>query len=143
MKCILPYFFFAILLTSCNITSFNSESDKSEAEAITNKFYHHLEMNDFEKADKLFSEKFFEETDVEKLHKIYDYTLKEGGNLKNFILLEWNTLVVKGTDSKAEYVLLYNVEREKKNTTERIGLIKENDTIKIVSYYVNMDMLGE
>ena len=137
---------FSIFLTSCqlNTTSSNRESDKREAEEITNKFYHHLEMNEFDKAETLFSESFFEVTDREKLNKIFQKTIEDCGDLSNFELEEWNTFVVSGTDSKSEYVLLYKVTRDKKQTTERIGMVKEEDeNIRIVSYHVNFDMLDE
>lgn len=138
--------FSLIFLLSCNLntTYSNRESDKREAEQITNKLYHYLEMQELEKAESLFSEQFFEVTDRETLNKIFAKTLEECGNLTNFTLEEWTTFIVKGTDSKSEYVLIYKVTREKKNTTERIGMIKEKDeTIKIVSYHVNFDMLDE
>ncbi len=101
-------------------------------------------MQKLEKAESLFSEQFFEVTDRETLNKIFAKTLEECGNLTNFTLEEWTTFIVKGTDSKSEYVLVYRITRDKKNTTERIGLIKEEDeAIKIVSYHVNFDMLDE
>lgn len=136
---------FSILFFSCNInsTSTNNESDKIEAETVTNKFYHYLEMNEFDKAKSLFSNKFFEVTDKEKLDKIFRKTIEDCGNLTNFTLEDWNTFIVKGTNSKSEYILLYNVIREKKQTMEKIGLIKEGDDIKIVSYNVNFDLLDE
>ena len=138
--------FSLIFLLSCNLntTYSNRESDKREAEQITNKLYHYLEMQELEKAESLFSEQFFEVTDRETLNKIFTKTLEECGNLTNFNLEEWTTFIVQGTDSKSEYVLVYKITRHKKNTTERIGLIKEEDeTIKIVSYHVNFDMLDE
>lgn len=138
--------FSLIFLLSCNLntTYSNRESDKREAEQITNKLYHYLEMQELEKAESLFSEQFFEVTDRETLNKIFAKTLEECGNLTNFTLEEWTTFIVKGTDSKSEYVLVYRITRDKKNTTERIGLIKEEDeAIKIVSYHVNFDMLDE
>ena len=145
MKKYLLLVLLSTLFTSCNIntTSTNHESDKREAEKITNKFYHYLEMKEFNEAEKLFSEKFFEVTDKEKLHKIFNHTLNDCGNLTNFSLQEWNTFVVKGTNPKSEYDFLYKVTRDKKETTERIGMLKENDSIKIVSYHVNFDMLDE
>ena len=138
--------FSLIFLLSCNLntTYSNRESDKREAEQITNKLYHYLEMQELEKAESLFSEQFFEVTDRETLNKIFAKTLEKCGNLTNFTLEEWTTFIVKGTDSKSEYVLVYRITRDKKNTTERIGLIKEEDeAIKIVSYHVNFDMLDE
>jgi hypothetical protein len=44
------------------------------------------------------------------------------------------TLVIKGTNPKSEYVLVYNVKRDIKNTQEKFTLHKEGDSIKIVGY---------
>jgi hypothetical protein len=139
------FLLFISLVASCNLntTSSNNESDKREAEEITNKLYYYLETKDFQNAQTLFSEKFFEVTDREKLQKIFNQSHEEFGNLTNFSLLEWNTFVVKGTQAKSEYLLVYQVEREKKPTVEKIGMIKENDSIKIVSYHIQYDFLEE
>lgn len=138
--------FSLIFLWSCNLnTSYsNRESDKREAEKVTHKLYHFLEMQEWEKAESLFSEEFFEVTDRETLNTIFRKTFENCGNLTNFTLEDWTTFIVNGTNAKSEYVLLYNVTRDKKNTTERIGMIKEADeTIRILSYHVNFDMLDE
>jgi hypothetical protein len=141
----LYFLLFLSFMLSCNFntTSSNSESDKREGEEITHKLYYYLETTDFKKAEHLFSEKFFEVTDREKLQKIFSQTQDQLGNIQNFSLLEWNTFVVKGSNPKSEYLFLYQVEREKKPSVEKIGMIKENDSIKIVSYHIQFDFLEE
>jgi len=134
-----------IVFAGCNFntTSTNNEYDRKDAEKITNKFYHYLDMNDFKKAETLFSEKFFEVTDRDQLQKIFEKTVEDCGTLTNFELQDWNTLVVKGSNPKSEYVLLYKVSRKKKDTMERVSMMKENDSIKIVGYHLTYSMLDE
>lgn len=92
-----------IVFAGCNFntTSTNNEYDRKDAEKITNKFYHYLDMNDFKKAETLFSEKFFEVTDRDQLQKIFEKTVEDCGTLTNFELQDWNTLVVKGSNPKS------------------------------------------
>ncbi len=137
--------FLSTFLISCQInsTSSNRESDKREAEKITNEFYNYLEKKEFENAANLFSEKFFAVTDKDKLYEIFNATLNDCGNLTDFSIVDWSTFVVKGTNPKSEYLFYYKVSREKKETLEEIGMIKENDSIKIVSYHVSVDRLSE
>ena len=69
-----------------------------------------------------------------------EWTKKEGGNFTNYQLSSWNTLIVKGTDSKSEYSLIYEVKRPLINTEEIFSLEKEKDKIKIVGYKINLDI---
>ncbi len=66
-----------------------------------------------------------------------DTSSKQFGIIKNNSLIYWETTIIKGTDSKNEYVLIYNVERDIKNTQEKFTLHKYGDSIKVVGYYIN------
>ncbi len=134
--------FSIILLAGCsfNSTKENREEDKNEAEKVTKLFYALVQKNDKDEAYKLFSDKFFKVTDKNKLDQMIEWTKKEGGNFTNYQLSSWNTLIVKGTDSKSEYSLIYEVKRPLINTEEIFSLEKEKDKIKIVGYKINLDI---
>ncbi|MDC8102987.1 hypothetical protein ACNFU2_20590 [Chryseobacterium sp. PTM-20240506] len=131
-----------LLITSCNFNHIyeNREEDKKEAEKITQKFYSLIKANRKEEILKLFSAKFFKATSKDKLIGMIDWTNKEAGSSSNYSLYEWETSVVKGTNSKAEYLLSYYVKRDKINTFEIFSLQKETDSIKIIGYEINLDV---
>lgn len=66
-----------------------------------------------------------------------DYT----GNISNYSLSEWETIVATGANPKADYLLIYNAQRDKINTEEIFSLEKENDSIKIIGYKVNLEVV--
>ncbi|MCD9853917.1 hypothetical protein LUD75_04335 [Epilithonimonas sp. JDS] len=131
-----------LLMYSCsfNTTRQNRESDKKDAEKITQKFFTLMKQNNREQSYELFSSRFFKVTNKEKLNDMFDWTQKEGGAFSNYSLSHWETLVVNGTDSRSEYLLTYYVTREKMNTEEIFSMQKEGDSIKIVGYKINLDM---
>ena len=141
------YLFFIILtLISCNYNSTysNRESDKNEAEKIPKKFYWEIQYgNSEEETFKLFSEKFFEVTDKNKLREIIALSNSQFGAIKEYNLGNWETFVVKGSNPKSEYVLIYDVIRENTKTQEKFSMVKENGVIKIVGYNVNQNLLDQ
>lgn len=142
------YYLFLILLalTSCNFnkTYSNRESDKKDAEKIPEKFYWEVMYGSNEgEIFKLFSESFFEVTDRNNLRKIISISQGEFGNIKEYNLKSWETLVVKGTNPRSEYILVYDVTRENTKTQESFSMVKENGVIKILGYNVNQDLLNQ
>lgn len=121
---------------SCNFNSTyqNREADKKDAEKVAQKFYTFINDNNRENAFKLISKNLFKVTPKEKFNQILNNSFMECGNIKNDSLIQWETLVVKGSNPKSEYVLIYNITREIKNTQEKFTLHKEGDSIKIVGY---------
>ena len=140
-KIIIVFTVFSILI-GCNFnnTQENREEDKKDAEKITLKFYSLIKENKKQEAFKLFSSKFFIETNENELNQMIDWTNKEAGSISNYSLTEWETIIVKGTDPKNDYLLVYNVTRSKINTQEIFFLKKENKEIKITGYKINLDI---
>jgi hypothetical protein len=140
LKIILCSFMFLLVAScSCNTSFTNRESDVKEAQDFANKFYDLLKANDFDKTYSLYSEDFYEVTDTPELNKIYQGTLSNLGEIKNINMEQCETRVVNGTDSKAEYVMLYKVDRAKYASEEMIRLEKQNSKMKILSYRVNSE----
>lgn len=131
----------ASILVSCNFNKIyqNREEDKKDAEKIANKFYSLIQQNNRQEAFKLFGEKFFTITSKGQLNQMIDnINMSCGSNMKTTELISWETFVSIGTNTKSEYVLLYKIHRNIKNTQEKITLQKDNDTIKIVGYNVDL-----
>jgi len=68
---------------------------------------------------------------------MFDTSFSQFGNIKNDSLIYEQASVIKGTNSRNEYILIYNVNRDIKNTQEKFTLHKENDSIKIMGYYIS------
>lgn len=138
----MKYFVSIILLSlfiSCNFNSINKnrEEDKKDAEKITDQFYNLIKQNNKEEIFKLCGNELFKLAPKEKVNQMLDTSSSQFGNIESYSLIYWETTAIKGTNSKNEYILIYNVERDIKNTQEKFTLHKDNDSIKIVGYYIN------
>jgi len=135
-----------LILISCNFNQFykDRESDKEDGEKITQKFYWELRYGgNQDDIYKLFGEKFFEVTDKEKLTELLNVT-GQIGPVQEYNLAHWETLVVKGSNPKSEYLFAYDVKRGTEKTEETFTLEKDKDgIIKIVGYHVNRDLLNK
>lgn len=133
----------AILLftASCNFNTSvsNREADIQEAEKFGAQFYRILKEGDFEKAYPLFSKDFYRVVDTPGLNRMLTATASKLGEIKSIYVVDCQTLIVKGTDSRSEYTILYRVERSKNASEEIIKMGKENNKIKIMAYKVNSD----
>lgn len=134
------------LLLSCNFNQFykDRESDKADGEKIPQKFYWELQYGtNQDNVYKLFGEKFFEVTDKAKLEELLSMVTKIGP-VEEYNLSKWETLVVKGTDPKSEYLFTYDVKRGNETTHETFTLQKDKEgNIKIVGYHINQDLLNK
>jgi hypothetical protein len=134
---------FLLTLTSCSFNQIykDQESDKKDGEQVTQKFYWEiLHGSNQDKIYNLFGEKFFEVTDKEKLEELLNITTKIGP-VEEYNLSKWETLVVKGTNPKSEYLFTYDVKRGNETTHETFTLEKDKEgSIKIVGYHVNQDL---
>lgn len=134
----------SFLLLSCNFNQFykDRESDKAAGEKIPRKFYWELQHGtNQDNIYKLFGEKFFEVTDKEKLEELLSVVTKIGP-VEEYNLSKWETLVVKGTNPKSEYLFTYDVKRGSETTQETFTLEKDKEgNIKIVGYHINQDLL--
>lgn len=129
---------FSVLLFSCNVNGVyeNRESDKKDGELVTTAFYRYIGQREFTKTYSLFTKKFFTITDTSKLSALYGQIDNACGKVNHFILSDWKTTIVKGSNPSSEYVFLYEVTREKCRTKETISLKKEDQNIRITSYDV-------
>ncbi|ASK30716.1 hypothetical protein CEY12_11575 [Chryseobacterium sp. T16E-39] len=131
----------AFFFVSCNFnkTYHNREEDKQDAEKITERFYYLIKNDDRQEAFKLIGSKFFETTNKKQLNQMIDDINAEcGDKISNTKLTIWETFVSVGTNPKSQYVLSYKVKRNIQNTREKITLEKDDDSIKIVGYDVNL-----
>lgn len=134
------------LLISCNFNRFykDRESDKADGEKIPQKFYWEIQYGtNQDDIYKLFSEKFFSVTNKEKLAELLNITNKIGP-IQEYHLSKWETLVVKGSNPKSEYLFTYDVNRGTEKTEETFTLEKDKTgNIKIVGYHVNQNLLNK
>ncbi|MET3538507.1 hypothetical protein [Chryseobacterium limigenitum] len=136
----------SFLLISCsfNQTFSNRESDKNDADQIAKKFYWQLKYGgNQDKMYELFSDKFFEVTNRDKLNELNTVSQNKIGKIQEYNLVKWETLVVKGSNARSEYVLTYDVKRDMGKTEETFSMQKENGDIKIVGYRINQDLLDQ
>jgi len=136
----------SFLLMSCsfNQTFSNRESDKNEAEKISRKFYWELLYGgNQDDLYKLFGEQFFAVTSEEKLNELNLTSQNEIGQIQDYNLVKWETLVVQGSNPRSEYVLTYDVKRERGKTQETFSMNKEEGEIKIIGYRINQDLLDK
>ncbi|KXH85674.1 hypothetical protein [Chryseobacterium kwangjuense] len=137
----------SFLLISCsyNQTFSNREEDKKDAEQISRKLYWELKYGgNLDTIYNLFGEKFFEVTDKNKLLQIINATQNDIGRVEEYDLVKWETLIVKGSNPRSEYVLVYDVKRGTAKTEETLSMQKDkNGDIKIVGYRVNQDLLNK
>lgn len=132
---------FVLVLCSCNFgvnsVQTNKEADKEQAEAVAAKLYWHTLNNEFDKIPELFGATFYKGNTKEGLRNFLLKKKEMYGNFIEFNLKDWNTRLVQGTNSSSEYVLVYEVQYEKKTVIEKVSMIRENNIIKIVGYYVD------
>lgn len=137
----------SFLLVSCsfNQTFSNREEDKKDAEKISQKFFWELKYGgNMDTIYNLFGDKFFAVTDKEKLLQIINTTQNDIGRIEEYNLVKWETLIVKGSNAKSEYLLVYDVKRGTSKTEETFSMQKDkNGDIKIVGYRVNQDLLNK
>ncbi|RTY85912.1 hypothetical protein EKL32_28245 [Flavobacterium sp. GSN2] len=134
-------FLLSLISISCNFNSHytNREIDREEAERVTTKFYYLLRDKNHKNTFELFSQKFLEITDTTQLNEIYITSDEKLGNITDQTLLSWETNIIEGSNPVSEYLLVYNVKRNKFDSKEIIRLEKENGVIKILAYNVSSD----
>jgi hypothetical protein len=125
--------FLPLFLINCS----PNEHDIKEAEKITQKFYTLLKENNREEIFKLCGDELFKMASKEQVNQMFDASFSQFGNVKNDSLIYEQTNIIKGTHSINEYILIYNVKRDIKNTQEKFTLHKEDDSIKVVGYYIS------
>lgn len=139
----LLFLLFSFLLVCCNFnkTYENRESDKEDAKKVTDRFYYLIQENNKQEAFNLFSNRFFEKFGKDKINQILDDTDSEFGKVKNYELVDSWTQIIKGTNPISKYELSYLVTRDSTQTKEHFKMQKENDTIKIIAYRLDFDVV--
>jgi|SRR5690606_2815945 len=136
MKRILLLLIFSFLLLGCSKYDIDKQIDKAEAEQVANQFYYFLQIKDFDKAENLFLiDSISSIKNRFMLNQLFEKTIYEYGNIRNFELDFWNT--VTSDDSLGQYLLKYYVTREYHHTFEKISMLKVNDSIKIIGYQLD------
>lgn len=133
----------SFLLVSCSYDKIyeNREVDRQDAQKVINKFYYSIQQNEREEVFKLFSDRFFKEVGKERFEKILDKTELDFGKVKDFQLTNSWTQVVKGSNTQSRYELSYIVTRDSTQTKEYFKMQKKNDSIKIINYRLDFDMV--
>ena len=134
-----------ISMMSCSYDKIyeNREEDRQDAQKVTEKFYYFLQQDNTEDAFKLFSNNFFQVTTRDKLSQVINKTQNEYGRIQSDSLYNWRTHITKGSNPVSKYEMTYWVRRETGNTQEVITLQKENDTIKIIGYRIDFDIIPQ
>jgi hypothetical protein len=140
-NCLLILTFFFLVSCDYNKIYENRESDKQDAQKVINKFYFLIKQKDKEEVFKLFSNRFFKEVGKERFEQILDKTDNDFGEIKDYALTNSWTQIVEGSNPISKYELSYNVTRDSTRTKEFFKLQKENDTIKIISYRLDFDIV--
>ncbi|CAH0224264.1 hypothetical protein [Chryseobacterium sp. Bi04] len=119
----------------------NREADKQDAQKVINKFYFLIKEDNNKEVFKLFSDRFFKEVGKERFEQILDKTDNDFGKVKDYELTDSWTQIIKGSNSISKYKLSYLVTRDSTQTKEYFRLQKENDTVKIISYRLDFDII--
>jgi len=134
----------AFLLTSCSQIYTNRETDKEAGEKIPKKFYWEIRYGGAQdNLLKLFGDEFFEATSKDKFLESIGVAENKIGPIQEYNLVKWETLIVKGSNAKSEYLFVYDLKRGTNKTQETFSLKKdENGDIKIIGYRVNQDLMN-
>ncbi|MDR6545638.1 hypothetical protein J2810_001686 [Chryseobacterium rhizosphaerae] len=119
----------------------NREEDRQDAQKIINKFYFLVKEDNKKELFKLFSDRFFKEVGKERFEQILDKTDNDFGKVKDYELKDSWTQIIKGSNPISKYELSYLVTRNSTQTKEYFRLQKENDSIKIISYRLDFDII--
>ena len=130
----------ALLFTSCkfNVTDTNDQFDMMAAQKITDRFYAATFTKNITGIDTLFSEELYKETPKDSVLKMFTNKNSEFGDLITWNLKEWKTQDVMGTDSRIEYLFIYDAEYTNIKTIETFYMRNENNKIRILKYDVNL-----
>ncbi|WP_124530317.1 hypothetical protein [Chryseobacterium sp. KBW03] len=126
-----------ILVFSLFLINCSSKENREEAKKITQTFYTLLKENNRVEIFKLYGNELFKVASKKQVNQMFDASFAQFGNIKKDSLIYEQTNIIKGTHSKNEYILIYNVNREIKNTQEKFTLHQQGDSIKIVGYFIS------
>lgn len=119
----------------------NRKEDKQDAQKVTEEFYSLIQQKNKEEIFKLFSDRFFKEVEKGRFEQILDKTTNDFGKVKDYELTDSWTQIITGSNPISKYELSYLITRDSTQTKEYFRMQKENDTIKIISYRVDFDLV--
>jgi len=112
----------------------NSFQDKLDAEKVTDRFYSAMKIGDFKSIHSLFGNDYYRVSDTFRIDSILTKVSFKFGKLNSRNLSIWHTKVVFGNEPSGDYYLEYKNYYEKDSTREKFYLKKYDDSIKITSY---------
>lgn len=139
------FYFFCITLISCRVNKVynNREQDKIAAEIPLRRFYQSVRSNNYSQIFNLLSNDFKKSSDTSQLFKLINISKERLGNIDSMYLANWETSVIEGPNPNSNYSFVFIVFRQKSTSKETFKLLKERDSIKILSYNVDAkDLLG-
>lgn len=143
MRKIISSFFFIVLFASCNFSgnvSFSDEEqEKENAEAVAAQYFMAISRSDYVRALPLFSDDFFKFTNKKETIALFEKTAIALGKFETYKLADWETLRVKGTNARTEYLLVYDVKYSNFDAQEIFSMVKEGENVKIFGYRINSD----
>ncbi|NML59417.1 hypothetical protein [Chryseobacterium cheonjiense] len=105
-------------------------------------FYFLIQQNnDKKEVFRLFSKRFFQEVEKERFEQILNKTDSDFGKVKDYELTNSWTQIIEGSNPISKYELSYLVTRDSTQTKEYFRLQKEKDSIKIISYRLDFDII--
>ena len=127
---------------SANVNFKDEKLEKENAESTAALFFSAIRDNKIENALELFSDTIYKNKDEKEKVKLFLIQKNEKlGNFKDYILKDWKTSRAIGTDSKALYLLVYDVKYDNSETKETMTLVNEKEVVKIWNY--NVDLLDK
>lgn len=131
-------FLIILTLTACNFGNMvtNEESEKIKGEEVADLLYDYISQQKFDGSiEPYISKEFQQYMSVDRLDKtLKDFTRKLG-KYEDKSLTNWTTQRHKETGELWECVLQYSVSYENGYSFDIIRLVKENDSVKILSFY--------
>jgi hypothetical protein len=132
-----------LFLSSCNFSAnvnFKDEKvEKDNAESTATLFYSAVRDSKIDAALELFRDSIYKKSGEKEKLKLFLIQKEEKlKNFKDYSLKEWKTSRAIGTDSKSQYLLVYNVKYDNCETTETMILVNEKGKVKIWNYNVDL-----
>ena len=127
-----------VLLINCGFSNSysNRESDRKDAEKVTQTLYKYIILNDVNTAFNLFHNFRIKESGYDAIIESIIKPREKLGVVQKYSLIEWKTQIYPEDPRRSRYKLVYKVKRKRNNTIETISLAIEKEKIKIINYNI-------
>lgn len=134
------WFTFLLFLISCTEKKvfINRNSDFQELKIFVEEFYKNSGSNHLN--IKYFSEDFFKATDKNELKKFINFMDSVGGKIKDKYVVSWYCEESGGIQNTSTYGIECYIIRENINTQEIFEFSKNNKSLQIEGYRINLDV---